>query len=68
MKRILVLVSIGAFLLLEMAFANNHKNTDLALEAILTAEHRTPAFIDRDAWRHPLETLTFFYQQYNHRP
>ena len=33
---------------------------DQALKAALAAPHRTPAFVARDAWRHPYETLRFF--------
>ena len=33
---------------------------DLALKAALAAPHRTPAFVARDGWRHPQETLGFF--------
>ncbi len=31
-----------------------------ALQAALAGPQRTPAFVARDAWRHPYETLTFF--------
>ena len=33
---------------------------DQALKAALAAPHRTPAYVARDAWRHPEETLRFF--------
>ena len=33
---------------------------DEALQAALRAPHRTPAFVARDVWRHPYETLQFF--------
>lgn len=33
---------------------------DPALEQALRGEWRTPAFVTRDVWRHPAETLTFF--------
>ena len=33
---------------------------DPALQAAIAAPHRTPAFVARDVWRHPYETLTFF--------
>ena len=33
---------------------------DAALQAALAAAHRTPAFVARDAWRHPGPTLRFF--------
>lgn len=36
------------------------KDTKEALTAILASEHRTPKHAERDAARHPLETLTFF--------
>jgi predicted methyltransferase len=31
-----------------------------ALQAAISAPHRTPAFAARDVWRHPHETLSFF--------
>jgi len=34
--------------------------SDAALKAALAGPQRTPAFVARDAWRHPYETLTFF--------
>jgi predicted methyltransferase len=33
---------------------------DGALKAAIDGAHRTPAFVTRDAWRHPAETLGFF--------
>jgi predicted methyltransferase len=36
------------------------KNAKDALKAILASPHRTPGNAERDAYRHPLETLTFF--------
>jgi predicted methyltransferase len=33
---------------------------DDALKAAIGGAHRTPAFVARDAWRHPAETLAFF--------
>jgi len=33
---------------------------DAALQAAIAASHRTPAFVARDAARHPYETLRFF--------
>ena len=33
---------------------------DLALKAALAGAQRTPAFVARDSWRHPYETLQFF--------
>ena len=32
---------------------------DDALKAAVAASHRTPAFVARDVWRHPVETLRF---------
>ncbi len=37
-----------------------HARADDALAAAIHAEHRTPAYVARDAWRHPYETLEFF--------
>jgi len=33
---------------------------DEALKAVLAGPQRTPAFAERDVWRHPHETLSFF--------
>jgi predicted methyltransferase len=33
---------------------------DAALRAAIAAPSRTPAFVSRDVWRHPYETLSFF--------
>jgi predicted methyltransferase len=38
----------------------NVARADEALKAALASAHRTPAFVARDAWRHPYETLSFF--------
>ena len=35
-------------------------DTDDALKAAIASEHRTPAFVQRDAARNPYDTLTFF--------
>lgn len=35
-------------------------NTDHAIAAAVAGEHRTPAFVERDQYRHPAETLEFF--------
>ncbi len=35
-------------------------NADNKLQNILSADHRTPAYMARDKYRHPLETLNFF--------
>ena len=37
-----------------------YADTAAALTAILASDHRTPGHRDRDAARHPVETLTFF--------
>jgi predicted methyltransferase len=37
-----------------------HENTKAALTAILASDHRVPGHKDRDAARHPIETLAFF--------
>ena len=34
-------------------------HADEALKAVLAGSQRTPAFVARDGWRHPYETLTF---------
>src|SRR5690554_2081670 len=33
---------------------------DEALRAAIASDHRTPAYVQRDAARHPYETLSFF--------
>jgi predicted methyltransferase len=38
----------------------DHKNLKAAFKAILASPHRKPGNADRDAHRHPAETLTFF--------
>ena len=38
----------------------NPAHADPALAAAIAAPHRTPAFMARDVWRHPRETLSFF--------
>lgn len=38
----------------------DYKDTQKALQTILASQHRTPGNADRDAHRHPVETLTFF--------
>ena len=37
-----------------------YPSTEAALKAILASPHRTPGNSERDEYRHPLETLTFF--------
>ena len=44
-----------------MYCAQSHSATaGSPLEAAITGKHRTPDYVQRDAARHPLETLTFF--------
>lgn len=38
----------------------DYPSTDAALEAIVASPHRAPGNADRDQYRHPRETLTFF--------
>jgi predicted methyltransferase len=35
-------------------------HADPALQALIQSPHRTPAYVARDVWRHPLQTLEFF--------
>ena len=35
-------------------------HADDGLQAVIGSAQRTPAFVQRDLWRHPLETLRFF--------
>lgn len=53
MRRFLVML-LGLILVAGSAWAG----TDL--EAVLASSHRTPAYVERDQYRHPFETLTFF--------
>lgn len=39
---------------------------DSALQAAISGEHRTPAFVERDQYRHPLQTLKLFDVQAHH--
>lgn len=38
----------------------NYPSVDAALRAALKSKHRTPGDAERDVYRHPVETLTFF--------
>ena len=40
--------------------AGAHAEPDEALQQAIASPERTPAFVARDAWRHPYETLRFF--------
>ena len=64
MKRRQMMGACGALLTWAATGASLAQGTadpaDQALKAALTAPHRTPAFVARDAWRHPYETLRFF--------
>ncbi|WP_339668327.1 methyltransferase [Dasania marina] len=47
--------------LLASAMANSQPSENAALwQQALTGEHRTPAYMQRDQYRHPKATLTFF--------
>ncbi len=46
--------------LLLLVFAGAAHATDAALEAAASGAHRSADNIARNAWRHPVETLTFF--------
>ena len=45
---------------LTLALVLGTAQADPALVAAVTGSHRTPAFVARDVWRHPTETLSFF--------
>ncbi len=47
-------------LLAALAASAQAQAEDAALRAVLASAHRTPAFVARDGWRHPYETLRFF--------
>ncbi len=40
--------------------ATKYPSTTAALQAITASPHRAPGNAERDVWRHPVETLTFF--------
>ena len=46
--------------LLALTSACNTAPADHALRAAVDNPQRTPAFAERDVWRHPLQTLSFF--------
>ena len=61
MKRRQMMGACGALLAWAAAGPSRAQDAaDQALKAALAAPHRTPAFVARDAWRHPFETLRFF--------
>ena len=64
MKRRPVLLGLAALLALVATVPSQAQGTadpaEQALKAALAAPHRTPAFVARDGWRHPYETLRFF--------
>jgi len=45
---------------IEVSVSDEATDTTAALEAALAGEHRTPDYVARDEWRHPVETLNFF--------
>jgi len=44
----------------QLTKADNHGQGQLSLEQILISDHRSPASIVRNEFRHPIETLDFF--------
>lgn len=59
-KTRLALAAVLVFGFAAPALAQPANTTDDALKAAIAAEHRTPAYVQRDNARHPYETLTFF--------
>ncbi len=52
---VLLIAAIGLMAPVSACYKASHQNT-----SILQASHRTPEFVLRDKYRHPLETLSFF--------
>ncbi len=61
LKALLTLVtSVTLVTLVMVSAAQAPAHADPALAAAVAGSHRTPAFVARDGWRHPIETLSFF--------
>ncbi|WP_350357439.1 methyltransferase [Paraburkholderia fungorum] len=56
----LTLAALTASTLMTPALAESPKNADQTLTAVIDGAQRTPAFRQRDKYRHPLATLEFF--------
>lgn len=61
MRNVLFMVSLAVALSSTTAVAERE-----ALEAAIANQHRTPAWVERDAYRHPLQTLQLFDVQPSH--
>ena len=46
--------------LLALSLLTSAQAADEALQQAIASPARTTAFVARDSWRHPLETLSFF--------
>ncbi len=57
MKKVTMMLALVASVFVSMHHA---AYADEALKGAIASPSRTPAFVARDAWRHPYETLTFF--------
>lgn len=56
-------IAVSSFVLLlgsPPAVADEEAEARAKLEAIIAGDHRTPSYVKRDQYRHPLETLLFF--------
>lgn len=51
---------IAAFALLASACATPGTRLTPSLDGVISGAHRTPAYVERDRYRHPSETLRFF--------
>ena len=58
MKKITLATALFAVLLSPLSFADNHSE---ALQLAVSHQDRTPANVSRDKYRHPVETLDFFW-------
>jgi predicted methyltransferase len=57
MKKVTMMIALLASVLASMHI---DAHADDVLKQAIAGPHRTPAFVARDVWRHPYETLTFF--------
>jgi predicted methyltransferase len=60
------MMKILTFLSLTLMLATPTVAEQQALETAIAGKHRTPAWIERDRYRHPLQTLTLFDVQPHH--
>ncbi|MCB2014362.1 MAG: methyltransferase [Sphingobium sp.] len=54
------LIAFSAIVPAGYVLANHHEAADDAISTAVSADSRTPAYTERDVYRHPAETLAFF--------